>query len=84
MARMRPTQIYLPEDLAAALDRIAKERGTSRAEVIRQAARLMVERRPLYDDDPILGIVGMVDGGPEGASDEHDRYLAEGELRRWR
>ena len=40
--------------------------------------------RPLGDDDPIWGLVGKGCGGAGAVSRAHDRYLAEGELRRWR
>ena len=79
MERLRRTQIYLPDDLTREIDGLARGRGTSRAELLRQAAREFVAREmALADDDPILGIVGMFDGGPSGnVSVEHDRYLAD-------
>ena len=39
MEKLRRTQIYLPSGLSTALDRLARGRGTSRAELLRQAAR---------------------------------------------
>lgn len=42
------------------------------------------EARPLGDDDPIWGLVGTGRGGVSDVSHDHDRYLAEGERKRWR
>lgn len=81
---MRATQIYLPEDLAVALDRLARQRGTSRAELLRQAARQMVDSEPSYQDDPLWGIVGLVDDAPNESAADHDRHLADAEVARWR
>ena len=76
MERLRRTQIYLPLDLSAALDRLARRRGTSRAELLRQAAREFLGREQPADVDPIRGIVGLGNAGPGAASEEHDRFLA--------
>ncbi len=75
--RLRRTQIYLSADLSAALDRLAHDRGISRAEVLRQAARELLEREQASDEDPILGIVGLGDAGPGRVSEDHDRFLAD-------
>jgi predicted transcriptional regulator len=77
MERLRRTQIYLPSVLSVALDRLAQRRGTSRAELLRQAAREFLGREQPADDDPIRGIVGLGNAGPGGVSEEHDRFLAE-------
>jgi transcriptional pleiotropic regulator of transition state genes len=46
--------------------------------------RKIVPSRPLDDDDPIWDLVGSGDSGRTDVSTHHDRYLAEGELTRWR
>jgi len=77
---MQRTQIYLEPELADSLDRLAKERGTSRADLIRTAARRLVEEQERPDEDPILGIIGLSGVGQDGATDvaeRHDHYLAE-------
>ncbi len=81
VARMQRTQIYLQPELSAALDRLARERRTSRAELIRLAARRLLEQEGVEEEDPIMGIVGLMHGGPGNVSEEHDRYLAELTLR---
>jgi Arc/MetJ-type ribon-helix-helix transcriptional regulator len=41
---MKKTTVYLPDDLKAALERAAAERGTSEAEVVREALRSLMNR----------------------------------------
>ncbi len=74
---MRRTQIYLPEDLTAALDRLAQRRRTTRADLIRLAARRFVAEELPLQEDAIWRIVGVGDAGPENTAVEHDRVLAE-------
>lgn len=75
MYMMRRTQIYLDPDLSEALDDLARKRGTSRAALIRLAARRFIQAEGLAED-PIFGLVGLARGGPGRASEEHDRILA--------
>ena len=85
--RMQRTQIYLEPELAGSLDRLAKERGTSRADLIRTAARRLVAEEQHPEDDPILGIIGLTGAGQDGATDvaeRHDEYLAELVMEKWR
>ncbi|MBI4493882.1 MAG: ribbon-helix-helix protein, CopG family [Chloroflexi bacterium] len=82
MQRMRRTQIYLPSDLSAALDHLARQRGTSRANLLRLAARRLLEQEQAgEEEDPIFGIIGLGDAGPGRVSEEHDRVLAEHRLK---
>jgi len=84
---MQRTQIYLEPELAESLDRLAKERGTSRAELIRTAARRLVAEEQHPEDDPILGIIGFAGSGQDGVTDvaeRHDDYLAEIVMKKWR
>lgn len=39
--------------------------------------------RPLADDDPIWQLVGAGESGHTDISENHDRYLAEEEVKRW-
>jgi predicted transcriptional regulator len=77
MARLHRTQIYLPSDLSAALDRLAQRRRTSRAALLRQAALDFLEREGPHDEDPIFGVIGLGDAGPGAVSEEHDRFLVD-------
>jgi metal-responsive CopG/Arc/MetJ family transcriptional regulator len=77
MARMQRTQVYLPADLSAALDRVARREGTTRASLIRRAAQRLLESEQLETEDPILGLIGLGNGGPGRVSETHDEVLAE-------
>jgi transcriptional pleiotropic regulator of transition state genes len=44
----------------------------------------LAEKRPLASDDPIWDFVGRYASGEKDGSIQHDRYLAEGERKRWR
>ena len=84
---MQRTQIYLESELAESLDRLAKARGTSRADLIRTAARRLVAEEQHPEEDPILGIIGLAGMGQDGATDvaeRHDEYLAEIVMEKWR
>lgn len=75
---MHRTQIYLDRDLNVALDRLARRRGTSKANLLRLAARrLLDEEQGGGEEDPILGIFGLGSSGFGNTSVEHDRVLAE-------
>jgi predicted transcriptional regulator len=78
---MRRTQIYLDPELASSLDRLAEQRKTSRAEIIREAARRFVR---IEDEGygSILGLAGLGHGGPGDVSERHDEYLAEIKLKK--
>jgi hypothetical protein len=91
MGRMQRTQIYLEEEQARALDRIARRRGVSRAEVLRLAAdRFISDEEP----DPIWGLVGIgasaeMEEEAEPVPDDrvaelHDRVLVEHTLKQMR
>jgi len=40
--------------------------------------------RALDEDDPIWQLIGIGEGGLPDVSEKHDRYLADGEVKRWR
>ena len=46
--------------------------------------RKVVRVRPLGNDDPIWDLAGAGASSTSDTSENHDRYLAEGELARWR
>jgi len=46
--------------------------------------RKIVPARPLSGDDPIWGLIGAGESGLENVARDHDRYLATGEMERWR
>ena len=70
------TQVQLTDEQAAALRRLAHERGVSLAALIREA----VERQIAAADDPwerAARAVGAFSSGKTDVSEEHDRYLAD-------
>jgi len=78
---MQRTQIYLEPDLAESLDRLARKRGTSRANLIRVAARRLISQETEAPFGSILGLAG-IGCDPDGATDvseRHDEYLADAE-----
>jgi len=46
--------------------------------------RKVVRVRPLGADDPIWDLIGAGESGRSDVSAEHDRHLADGEVKRWR
>jgi metal-responsive CopG/Arc/MetJ family transcriptional regulator len=82
---MQRTQIYLEPDLAESLDRLARQRGTSRADLIRVAARRLISEECEAPFGSILGLAG-IGHDKDGATDvaeRHDEYLADAELEKW-
>ena len=84
--RMQRTQIYLEPDLAESLDQLARERGTSRADIIRMAARRLIQDAHAAPFGSILDLAG-IGSDKDGATDvaeRHDEYLVDAELEKWR
>lgn len=76
-----PLQVHLDRDDRALLDRLAKESGLSRAEVLRRGLRSFAAERaggrsPLFDH--LMSIAG--DDWPADMAERHDEYLAEAYL----
>lgn len=46
--------------------------------------RKLVRARPLGDEDPIWSLMGVGRSGGGNVSSDHDRALADAEIRRWR
>lgn len=69
-------QIYLQPEQLNRLRAMAARRNVSIAELVRQGVDRLLEELPV-EDDPLLDIIGLVDGGPEDLSERHDSYLAE-------
>jgi hypothetical protein len=79
---MQRTQIYLEPDLAESLDRLARQRGTSRADLIRVAARRLIREESEAPFGSILSLagIGRDKDGATDVSERHDEYLAHAEL----
>jgi AbrB family looped-hinge helix DNA binding protein len=77
-------QVTLPIELRRKL-RIAKDDYlVVEAEGEYLKLRKVPETRVMGPDDPIWSMVGKAAGGTKDVSAKHDRYLAEGERKRWR
>jgi AbrB family looped-hinge helix DNA binding protein len=46
--------------------------------------RKLVRAKPLAADDPIWEMIGSATSGEKDTAANHDRYLADGEIARWR
>jgi AbrB family looped-hinge helix DNA binding protein len=77
-------QVTLPIDLRRKL-RISKDDYLLvEAEGNVLKVRKLAEKNLLASDDPIWEFVGRSASGEKDGSAQHDRYLAEGERKRWR
>ncbi len=72
----KPIQVYLRHDQLDRLRSLAERRGVSIAELVRQGVDLLLAETPA-DHDPLLDIVGIVEGGPTDLAEKHDEYLAQ-------
>jgi len=77
-----PVQVYLSKADRALLERVAKESGLSRAEVLRRGLR-RIGASVLAEASPVLVLLDEMAKGdwpsdmPRNISERHDRYLAE-------
>jgi transcriptional pleiotropic regulator of transition state genes len=77
-------QITIPQEAREALgisDRSYLEVSVAGDEI---RLRKIVQARPLGEDDPIWQLVGVGAGGVRSVSADHDRFVADGEVARWR
>jgi len=68
-------QFYLEPGLNRELDRLAAECNVSKAELIRDGVRHIVEEYQAFEDDPLFDIVGAADVDVTDGSENHDKYL---------
>jgi len=76
-----PVQIYLEPKQLDMLRSLAQRRDEPMTHLVRESLeRYLVEE--IGDDDPLLGLIGMMTaGGPDDAV-EHDRVIGEDDLAR--
>lgn len=67
--------VYLDQPQGRLLKLISTEEHISETEVMRRALDLYARERLC---DPLLELIGRLDGGPSDGAAEHDRYLLEG------
>jgi AbrB family looped-hinge helix DNA binding protein len=77
-------QITIPQDAREALridDHSYLEVTVSGDEI---RLRKLIAVRPLSEGDPIWRLAGSVSGGASDVAANHDKYLADDEIARWR
>jgi hypothetical protein len=72
---MKPIQVYLRPEQIESLRSIAKRRGASLAELIRQGVDRFLAEVPA-EEDPLWNIIGSFDSGLGNLAENHDEYLA--------
>lgn len=75
------TQIQLTKEQSAALKRIARARGCSQAELVRQGVDFIIGQDPGLSDrerrERAAALSGRFRSGKRDLSGRHDRHLAE-------
>lgn len=66
---MKRLQVRIEEDLDLALEKRAREEGTSKAALVRRFVRQHVETLPPLEADPLWQMVGADDYEPEAVDD---------------
>ena len=67
-----PFKVRMRPDQHERLRALATRRGVSVSSLVREGVDRMI-----HENDPLLDIIGLVEGGPSDASERHDDYLAE-------
>ncbi len=80
VAHKKPFQLYLREEQLEALRVLAKKRGASMAELVRQSVDRFLEETPL-EEEPLWDLVGIGASGTDDLSERHDVYLMQEEER---
>jgi len=70
----KPLQVYLDEEDLDRLEVFAAARGWSKSQTVRVAIRALAKATE-KEEDPLLGLSGMIDGLPEDLSENLDHYL---------
>ncbi len=68
MGGVKRLQIMIEEELDAALGLQALEEGVSKAALIRRYVGERLRPLPPLEEDPLWGIVGMLEGSPDDSS----------------
>jgi hypothetical protein len=73
--KKKPIQIYIEPKQELMLERLASEKSTSKAAIIRLSIdRYLAELPP--EEDPAIGIIGLGRSGKGDMSANHDNYVA--------
>ena len=71
-ARMKRLQIMIDEDLDEALEREARQEGTSKAALIRRYVGERLRPLPPIEQDALWKLVGIVEGAPDDSASVDD------------
>jgi hypothetical protein len=72
----RPVQVYLEPEQLRSLRALAKRRGVSMGELIRQGVNHILYEVPL-EEDPLWNIIGIVESAPPDLAEKHDEYIVQ-------
>jgi hypothetical protein len=75
-AKSKPIQVYVRPDQLDPLRYLAARRDVSISHLVREGIDHVLASVPA-EEDPLLDIIGMIEGGPSDLSVRHDDYLAE-------
>jgi len=73
--KKKPIQIYIEPEQDYVLASLAKKKGISKAEIIRESLGKYLREIPL-EEDPAMGLIGLGNSGKKSLSRDHDSYLA--------
>ena len=73
--KKKPIQIYIEPQQDYVLGNLARQRGISKAEIIRKSLDEFLREISL-EEDPGMGLIGLGKSGQRDLSDHHDKYLA--------
>jgi Arc/MetJ-type ribon-helix-helix transcriptional regulator len=84
-----PVQVYLDREQRRRLDELAGELGLTKSDVVRRGLEALERQMSDPSEHPALRIIGIASGDATRAPKydvalEHDRYLAESELKSWK
>jgi len=80
-------QVYLEPDDDEWLEQRSNMDGTTKSALIREGIRALRAQDVPLDQEPLLELIGMLGPDIEGKTDvaeNHDKYIFEAELERWR
>jgi hypothetical protein len=73
--KKKPIQIYIEHQQDSVLTSLARKKGVSKAEIIRESLERYLREIPL-DDDPAMGLIGLGYSKRKDLSKRHDAYIA--------
>ena len=74
--KKKPIQIYIEPQQDFVLATLARKKGISKAEIIRESLDKYLRAIPV-EEDPALNLIGLGSSGKKDLSERHDTYLAQ-------